>query len=126
VSIKAIKPNKAINLTVLRGECSAGAEVRELDSGRRLATVPLRVRRGAEPATSVPVTVWDPPAWLEAVDAGDELVVLGRVRRRFFQTASGLGAKVEVEAYVIAKGTDRRRLGSVLRRAHSQLEALME
>ena len=116
----------SINLAVLRGECSSAPEVRELESGRRLVAIPLRVRREGEPATSVPVTVWDPPAWLEDVDAGDELVVLGRVRRRFFQTCSGPGAKVEVEADVVTKGGDRRRLGSVLRRAEAALEALMQ
>ena len=78
------------------------------ESGRRLASSAVRTPAGAPPRrrpggtnneTSVPVTVWDPPAWLEAVEADDPLVVIGTVRRRFFAIRSGgRGAKAEVEA----------------------------
>ena len=59
-----------LNLAVLCGPCSGPADVRVLESGTRVATLAVRCpavgASGAgadERATSVPVTVWDPPAW---------------------------------------------------------------
>jgi len=75
-----------VNLAVLCGPCSGPAEVRVLESGTRLATLAVRCPTGPgadERATSVPVTVWDPPAWVETLAAGDPVVVVGRMRRRF-------------------------------------------
>lgn len=114
-----------VNVSVLAGPCSAVPEVRELESGRRLATLAVRVPSTNGRATSVPVTVWEPPAWVETLDAGDDVVVVGRVHRRFFRTATGAtGARVEVESEVIAKGGDRRRREALRRRAEGALDAL--
>lgn len=74
--------------------------------------------------TSVPVTVWDAPGWVETLDEGDEIVVVGRLRRRFFRRAGGIGSRVGVEADVIARAHDRRRLVAVQRRALAALESL--
>jgi hypothetical protein len=112
-----------VNLAVLRGVCSNAPEVRVLESGRRLASLALRTHGPGARATSVPVTVWEPPAWLESVDAGEELVVVGAVHRRFFKTATGLAAKAEVEAAYIARAT-RQRLATAWRRAEDALEGL--
>ena len=99
-----------INLAVVRGVASASPEVRQLPSGSRLATFALRTHALAPPATSVPVAVWDPPAWLEAVAEGDELIVAGCLRRRFYRSATGdLAARVELEAAVVGRGSDARK-----------------
>ncbi len=114
-----------VNLGVVRGTCSDAPDVRELTSGRRLATVSVRVKTGEDPATSVPVTIWDPPGWVETIGAGDELVVVGRVQRRFYRSASGATAsKVELVADALARSADRRRLAGVRRRAERMLAAL--
>ncbi|MBA2326790.1 MAG: single-stranded DNA-binding protein [Actinobacteria bacterium] len=119
------EPNPGMNVSVLAGPCSAPPEVRELESGRRLATLAVRVPSTNGRATSVPVTVWEPPAWVETLGAGDPVVVVGRVHRRFFRTATGAtGARVEVESEVIAKGGDRRRREALRRRAEGALDAL--
>jgi single-stranded DNA-binding protein len=109
------------NLAVIWGTCSAPPVIRTLDSGSRVAALAVRTpasaatsRRvraggGTPAATSVPVTVWEPPAWVETLDAGDAVVVVGSVRRRFFATRTGArGAKAEVEAATIARATDRQ------------------
>jgi single-strand DNA-binding protein len=50
-------------------------------------------------ADTAPVAWFDPPARLPALGQGDEIVVLGRVRRRFFRTAGGTTAsRTEVVA----------------------------
>ena len=114
----------AVNLSIVCGECPTPPEVRVLESGSRLATLALRCPAGDERATSVPVTVWDPPAWLETVEAGERLVVVGRLRRRFFQRPGGVGSRVDVEAETIGRARDRRRVDAALRRAERALEAL--
>jgi hypothetical protein len=116
-----------VNLAVLRGPCSGPAELRVLESGTRLATLAVRCPAGAaadERATSVPVTVWDPPAWVETLEAGDEIVVVGRMRRRFYQRPGGVGSRVDVEAELVGRARDRRRIDAALRKADEVLEAL--
>ena len=115
-----------VNLAVLCGPCSGPAELRVLESGSRLATLAIRCPAGAgvdDRATSVPVTVWDPPAWVEALDAGDAVVVVGRIRRRFYQRPGGVGSRVDVEAESIGRARDRRRIDAALRRAGDALDA---
>jgi hypothetical protein len=114
----------AVNLSVLCGACTSPPEVRVLDSGSRLATFALRCPAGDGHATSVPVTAWDPPAWLEALEPGERLVVVGRLRRRFFQRPGGVGSRVDVEAQMVGRARDRRRLDTAVRRAEQALEAL--
>jgi single-stranded DNA-binding protein len=123
-----------LNLAVVSGHCSAGVEIRVLESGRRVGSLSIRTpadasprgrRSGSTAATSVPVTVWDPPAWLEAVAPGDALVVVGTIRRRFFATRTGTrGAKSEVEAVSIARAT-KGHLASAWQRASAALEAIV-
>ena len=115
----------AINLSVLCGPCSTAAEVRVLESGTRLATLAVRCPAGTsgnDRATSVPVTVWDPPAWIETLEPGEAVVVVGRLRRRFYQRPGGVGSRVDVEAEMIGRARDRRRIDAALRRALAALE----
>jgi len=93
-----------------------------LQSGRVLAILQVTARPDDGAAVSVPVVQWDPPAWVERLDAGDEVLVVGRVRRRFYQAAGAAASKVEIEADALARATDRRRVGVVLRRAREALE----
>ena len=95
------------------GPARRAPEIRVLESGTR-ARRPSAVRCPPAPppttaATSVPVTVWDPPAWVETLDAGDAVVVVGRLRRRFYQRPGGVGSRVDVEAELVGRARDRRR-----------------
>ena len=114
-----------VNLVVLRGVTSAPPELRTLKSGRRLATISVRVHSVDPGSTSVPVAVREPPAWVEDLDEGAPVVVVGALRRRFFKTTTGgTGARVEVEARAIGRGTDRRRLDRARQRAEEELDGL--
>jgi hypothetical protein len=115
-----------VNVGVLRGPCSGPAEIRVLESGTRLATLAVRcpVGGGEERATSVPVTVWNPPAWVETLEAGTDVIVVGRLRRRFYQRPGGIGSRVDLEADLIGRGRDGRRVDAALRRALALLEPL--
>ena len=55
-----------------------------------------------------------PAAWVKQLDAGDGVVAVGRGWRRFYQAGGGAASKVEVEADVAPRGTDRRRVGVAL------------
>jgi len=117
--------SSTINLSVVRGTVSAPPEVRALESGSRVAALAVRTNGPDGKDTSVPVTVWEPAAWIETLDAGDGVLVVGRVRRRFFRTATGVrGAKTEVEADLVARARDRRRLAAVARRIDAALAPL--
>jgi single-strand DNA-binding protein len=116
----------SLNLAVVRGVCSSAPEIRVLDSGTALAVLQVTARPSDGTAVSVPVVSWNPPAGVERLDVGDEIVAVGRVRRRFYQAGGGAASRVEVEAEVLARASDRRRVGVALRRAQEALEMLTE
>ena len=81
---------------------------------------------GVGQPTRLPVTVWEPAAWVEDLAPGTEVVVVGGVRRRFFRTATGTSAtRVDVEAGFIGRAGQRRQLEGAMRRIETALEALM-
>jgi single-stranded DNA-binding protein len=116
-----------VNLAVVSGTCSAAPEVRLLDSGTRVASLSIRCPADArdERATSVPVTVWNPAAWVETLVRGDEVLVVGRVRRRFYSRPGGVGSRVDVDAVAIARARDRRRVEALARRAAMELDRML-
>jgi hypothetical protein len=73
----------------------------------------------------VPVAVLDPPAWVRALETGDEVMVVGHVRRRFFRVAGATASRVEIVAEAVAPARDRRRLRTVRRRVEELLEAIV-
>ena len=113
-----------LNLSVVCGPCSVAPDIRVLESGTRLATLAVRCPAGDDRATSVPVTVWDPPAWVESLEPGDAVVVVGKLRRRFYQRPGGVGSRVDVEAELIGRARDRRRLAAALEKAEATLDLL--
>jgi single-strand DNA-binding protein len=116
----------SVNLAVVRGTCSSPADVRVLASGSTLASLQVTSRAADGTATSVPVVAGEPPAWVEALAEGDEVVAVGRVRRRFYRAAGGTGSRVEVEVVQIARATDRRRVQTLMRRATESIEQLLD
>ncbi len=110
------------NVVVLRGICSSDAETRVLPSEESLVQLQVTTRAGGE-TRSVPVAVWDPPAWVHELCLGDEVVVVGSVRRRFFRAGGATASRVEVEAKVVAPARDRRRVNAALRRVDEMLGA---
>ncbi len=113
-----------LNLAVVRGPISSSPEIRVLASGSSVATIGVRAPAG-EQMTSVPVSVWDPPAWIGELAPGDEVIVLGAVRRRFYKGAGGTGSRVDVEAVFVGR-PGKRQLRSVARRIEATLAELTE
>jgi single-strand DNA-binding protein len=113
----------SVNLAVVRGHLTSPPESRTLPSGRSLAVLQITTRPAAG-AISVPVAVWDPPAWLVALDTGAELVAVGTVRRRFFRAGATTASRVELEAALVARAGDRRRVEVAMRRIQTALVGL--
>jgi single-strand DNA-binding protein len=111
-----------LTMTVLRGLLSSPPERRALPSGAEVATLSARAPVEGR-STSVPVTVWDPPGWVTDLVPGDEVLVLGAVRRRFFRTVGGTGSRVDVEASHVSRA-DARRLPAFVRRVRARLAEL--
>jgi single-strand DNA-binding protein len=121
----AVDIRAGVNLAVVRGTVSSPPDVRVLPSDTVLAQLQLTTRLESE-TLSLPVAVWNPAQWVEALEPGAEVVVVGRVRRRFFKAAGVAASRVEVEADVVVRAGDRRRVEAALRRASGVLEALAE
>jgi single-stranded DNA-binding protein len=84
------------NLVLVRGVIRRDPEFRILSSGDELLTCDLTVRAGEAPAESVPVVWPNPGASASRLTAGDDVVVVGRVRRRFFRAAGTTASRTEV------------------------------
>jgi single-strand DNA-binding protein len=113
----------SINVAIVRGICSSPPEVRVLPSEQRLAQLQVTTRLDGR-AMSVPVSLIDPPAWLDQLDSGDEVIVVGSVRRRFFRAAGSTASRVEIEAEIVCRARDRRRTRRLANRLAEVLEAL--
>jgi single-strand DNA-binding protein len=114
---------EALNLAVVRGTVSSPPDARVLPSDTRLVQLQVTTRLIDE-TLSMPVSCWNPAAWVEALVPGDEIVVVGRVRRRFFRAAGATASRVELEADVVARAGDRRRVQAAVRRAAAALALL--
>lgn len=91
-----------LNLVVLSGRLAAPPEIRQFESGSRLARYLVTVR-SEEPVKRVdvvPVTLWDPPAELLDADPapGTRLWVVGSVQRRFWSAEEGRRSRLEIVA----------------------------
>jgi single-stranded DNA-binding protein len=91
-----------LNLVVLSGRLAAPPEIRVFESGARLARYLVTVR-SEEPISRVdviPVTLWDPPDDLVALDPppGTGLWVAGSVQRRFWSAEEGRRSRIEIVA----------------------------
>lgn len=108
----------ASNLVVLRGTVSSEPRLIELPSGSVVTQLQITTRRD-EVAETVPVAVFD-----RAVDVttGDELVLAGHVRRRFFRVGGSTQSRTEVVATDIASATRSRSVARLLRHAVATLD----
>jgi single-strand DNA-binding protein len=91
-------PSPGTNLSVLVGTLSRPAELRELPSGDRVVALEVTVRSDGRPAESVPVAWTGAPVAASRWAAGEEVLVVGRVRRRFFRAGGVTQSRTEVAA----------------------------
>lgn len=116
-----------LNVVALRGCLSRPAEERVLpNSGDRVVGLDLTVRReGAERAESVPVVWTNPPALASTLDAGDEVVVVGHVARRFFRVGGATQSRTEVVASAVLPIRSIKKIEAALAAAAHEVTAAL-
>jgi single-strand DNA-binding protein len=104
-----------MNVVVLRGRLSRPPEHRELPSGDQLVAYEVTVERSGEgeKAESVPVvcSARGAPADLEP---DTEVVVVGRVRRRFFRAGGATQSRTEVVAEAVVRARNAKRVATLV------------
>ncbi|HVM65637.1 MAG TPA: hypothetical protein VMU14_12300 [Acidimicrobiales bacterium] len=86
------------NVVVLRGRVNRPPVEKVLPSGDRLASIDVTVppSGGASRSEAVPLAWFGAPAWVAGIEPGTEIVVAGRVRRRFFRAGPVTQSRTEV------------------------------
>ena len=102
------------NFVVLRGLIRRDPEFRVLASGDELMSLDLTVRSGEAPAESVPVVWPNPAAAAVKFIEGDDVVVVGRIRRRFFRAGGSTATRTEVHADKILSARSGVRIRTAL------------
>ena len=111
-----------LNVVVLIGLLARPAQDVELPSGSRLLSLEVTVRREEGPAETVPVAWFDAPAWATSLGAGSEVVVVGRVRRRFFRSGGTTQSRTEVVASRVARASAASRVRTLLNEAAATIQ----
>jgi single-strand DNA-binding protein len=89
------------NVTVVVGTLGRAPEIRTLPSGDRVLALELSVRPLGAAAESVPIAWYDPPSPAVLWIAGEELLAVGRTRRRFFRVGGVTQSRTEVVATAV-------------------------
>ena len=110
------------NVVVLRGRLTRPAALRSLPSGDQLVALEVSIPREDGPADSAPVVWPDAPAVAAELDVDEEVVVVGRVRRRFFRAGGVTQSRTEVVADVVVPAGQARRVRTVVAKAAASLE----
>ncbi len=87
-----------LNMAVVIGNLAKPVEVRNLASGVSIANFDLVVPQIDGTPDTVPVALFEPPDETSQWPAGEVLVVVGRVRRRFFRAGPSTQSRTEVVA----------------------------
>jgi single-strand DNA-binding protein len=110
-----------MNVVVLQGKLSRTPEQREVRDSV-LATYEVTTRDEEGPAITAPVVWYDPPESAWKVDAGDDVTVVGEVRRRFFRAGGRTESRTEVVAHAVVPTRRHAQVGRALDSALAQIE----
>ena len=109
------------NVALLIGRLARPAEPRDLPSGDRLVQYEVTIPSETGRAESVPVVWYDAPASAEDYDVDEKVVIVGRVRRRFFRGAGGTQSRTEVVADAVVPARQTKRAAAAVERARQAL-----
>jgi single-strand DNA-binding protein len=99
-----------MNIVILHGVLSRELDVRELPSGDRVAAFDVTVRDEGLDTEVVPISWLSPtPAALDRLVTGTEVVVTGRVRRRWFRAGGATQSRTEVQASIVVPSRQARK-----------------
>jgi single-strand DNA-binding protein len=123
---KAPGPNMVTaNVVALVGRLARPAEQRQLPSGERLVAYQVTVDRPGQRAEGVPVVWLGAPAAAADHDVDEMVVVVGRVRRRFFRAGGGTQSRTEVVADRVVPARHTKRARAALDEARRRIDATL-
>jgi single-strand DNA-binding protein len=111
-----------MNVVTLAGRLSRPAEQRLLPSGDRLVALEVTLDGPEGKDETVPVIWFGAPASAATFDAGRPVVVIGRVRRRFFRANGTTQSRTEVVAETVIPTSQTKRVKALLRSAAARLD----
>ncbi len=103
-----------MNMVIVRGRLSRSPESRPLPSGDIVVAYEVRVERPGQRAETVPVAWLEAPASAAELAVDEEVVVVGRVRRRFFRSGGTTQSRTEVAAERVVPTRHRIRAGQAV------------
>jgi single-strand DNA-binding protein len=113
----------SVNLAVLAGSLLKQAEARLLPDGSTVWELDLAVQPTGRATAAVPVS-WvapatgaDPAAWTP----GEELLVVGAVRRRFYRSGGATVSRTDVLAQAVVTARQRTRVAPLVAEALAPL-----
>ncbi len=115
-----------VNVVVIVGRLARPAERRELPSGDSLVSYEVTVEQAGSRAETVPVVWFSPPPAAADRDVNDQVVVVGRVRRRFFRARGITQSRTEVVADSVVPIRQKARVRTALENARERLETALE
>lgn len=105
------------NVVVLIGRVARLPEIHELPSGQHMVAYEVTIDRPGERAETVPVVWPDAPAGAVCHQVDTLLLVVGRVRRRFFRAGGGTQSRTEVVADAVVNVRHPKQAAAALQRA---------
>jgi hypothetical protein len=105
-----------MNIVVLQGKLSRPPEWRDLESGN-VVSYDVTTRLDDGKAATAPVAWFGAPASAAEIEAGEEVVGVGHVHRRFFRTAGGTQSRTEVVADAVIPARAKRRAANAVSKA---------
>ncbi len=114
-------PPVGTNLSIIVGVLSRGPDRRVLPSGDEVLSLELTIRPPGGAAESVPASWPSAPAAAAGWAVGEELLVIGRVRRRFFRAGGATQSRTEV---VVTVAVPTRRAATAGRAVGAALDTL--
>lgn len=109
-----------MNIVVIQGTLSSEPVERTLPSGETLTSLEVTTRADGEAARSVPVVT---TRSVGSLAGGDEVVVVGCVRRRFFRAAGSTQSRTEVEARSVLRAGQSVRVARLIESVRDELAA---
>ena len=110
-----------MNVSIVRGILARRPDTRVLASGATVVSYDVTVRPDEGPAETVPVTWFDPPASASSLGEGDEVLVTGRVRRRFYRAGGRTQSRTDLVADTVTRTSARVRSARALDAAVDRL-----
>jgi single-strand DNA-binding protein len=115
-----------MNVALVRGVVTRDPDIRSVANPSTktevtLASFDLAVHPEGGPRSTVPVVVPLGGPRHQAPAAGDEILVVGQVQRRFFRVGGATQSRTEVIADEVVAASDRRRVRRLLTSAAARL-----